>query len=320
MSRANTLRVRVQRMCFEAEGVTSYELVPTDGANRLPAWAPGAHIDVQLPSGTVRQYSLCGDPDDAGRYRIAVLEQPRGRGGSVEVHASLRPGMYVQIGSPRESFNLVQAPRYVFVAGGIGITPLLPMIHRVHRAGRQWQLVYGARDLSHMAFLDELTWLDEQRVRAVAQDVDGLIDVALVAADAGDAEVYCCGPEPLIDAVQSEMARAGRSAHLHVERFGPAAPTGSTGPAGDVFQVELLRSGVVVDVPPEQTVLDAVRAAGVDAPSSCEMGICGTCETKVLSGTVDHRDELLTEEEKAGGSTMLICVSRAACPRLVLDL
>jgi tetrachlorobenzoquinone reductase len=307
--------VRVHAARWEAEGVASYELVPVDGGE-LAAWTPGAHIDVHLPSGTIRQYSLCGDPTDLGSYRIGVLELPYGRGGSVEVHRELRPGVRIRISEPRSNFGLVDASRYLFVAGGIGITPLLPMIRQVARAGAPWELVYGARTSEHFAFAAELGGYGE-RVRFVAQDVDGLPDLSRLLDAADGVEVFCCGPVSLMDALAAEMSRAGAADHLHIERFSPA-PESSSGAAG--FEVELARSGRVIQVGADVTVLDAVRSAGVDAPSSCEMGICGTCETKVLSGVVDHRDELLTDAEKAQGSVMMICVSRAQCPRLVLDL
>ncbi|WP_125612705.1 PDR/VanB family oxidoreductase [Specibacter cremeus] len=328
-----TLEVRVLAARREAEAVTSFEFA-RPGGGLLPAWAPGAHIDVHLPSGTVRQYSLCGDPADTGTYRIAVLELPAGRGGSVEAHRELRPGQTLRIGLPRENFGLAEAERYVFMAGGIGITPLLPMIREVARRGRPWRLVYGARSADHFAFLPELHGIDGASGRAsvelVAQDTDGHPDLAAIVAGSDGAAVYCCGPGGLMDALADQMDRAGRLPDLHLERFAPAAPAvrsnddGGSGSGASVadgaFQVELGRSGLVVDVAAGVTILEAVRAAGVDHPSSCEMGFCGTCEAKVISGEVDHRDDLLTEQERAAGTCMMLCVSRAKCARLVLDL
>lgn len=311
------LQLRVTAALLEGEGVTSYELSSVDGTD-LPAWSPGAHLDIHLPSGTVRQYSLCGDVSDRSRYRIAVLELPDGRGGSVEAHRELRPGMLVGTGLPRSQFSLVDAPRYVFVAGGIGITPLLPMIRAVHRDGLPWELVYAARSAAHFCFTDELSALSADRVRFVAEDADGRPDLSALATSAAGAAVFCCGPAGLMDALSLEMTAVGQADNLYTERFA-AAPI-SDDSVSEGFVVELTQSAVTVQVSPDQTILEAVREAGVDAPSSCEMGICGTCETKVLSGRIDHRDELLTDDEKAGGATMMICVSRAACPRLVLDL
>ncbi|AQA06575.1 oxidoreductase [Mycobacterium sp. MS1601] len=309
------MQVRVTATRWEAHRVTSFELAPVDGQN-LPPWSPGAHIDVRLPSGTVRQYSLCGDLANRQAYRIAVLELPQGRGGSLEVHRELRAGTVLTIGAPRSNFALVDADRYVFVAGGIGITPLLPMIQHVAERGIKWELFYGARSREHFAFLGRL---GNDSVHLVAQDTDGLIDLEQVVAESVGAALYCCGPRPLMDALSARMLREHRTADLHIEHFGATAvPSGDV--AQDGFDLELARSGVVVTVPAGQSVLEAVRGAGVDHPSSCEMGFCGTCEARVLSGAVDHRDELLTEEEKARGTTMLICVSRAAGERLALDI
>ncbi|MCQ6273340.1 PDR/VanB family oxidoreductase [Pseudarthrobacter sp. R1] len=319
------LDVRVNSARREAESITSYELGRTDGGP-LPAWAPGAHVDVHLPSGTVRQYSVCGDPADATTYRIAVLELPEGRGGSLEVHRELRPGRILSIGAPRQNFSLADAGEYVFVAGGIGITPLLPMIHQVQQRGLPWKLVYGARTAEHFAFLGELASLRAPSLQLYAQDTDGHPDLAAVVRDNPAAAVYTCGPAGLMDALSTHMAAAGRLHQLHLERFAPAAPPvdgpedSPSGAVTESFEVELERTGTVITVGPNESVLDAVRAAGVQHPSSCEMGFCGTCEVKVLCGKVDHRDDLLTETERENGNSMMICVSRSASPRLVLDL
>ena len=311
------LRLRVLTARYEAPAVTSYELGGVDG-EPLPAWAPGAHVDVHLPSGTVRQYSLCGDPADRSRYRIAVLELADGRGGSREVHRELRPGRELDLGRPRLDFPLTPADRHVFVAGGIGITPILPMVREVERRGGAWHLVYAARAADAFAFRDELDALagdHPDRIRWVT----GVLDIATVVAESAGAAVHACGPAGLLDALTDAMAAAGRDDDLHVERFAPATLVAPADGSGD-FEVELMSSGRVVVVPGDQTILEAVRDAGVDVTSSCEMGICGTCETKVLAGEIDHRDDLLTDAERAAGSSMLICVSRAAGARLVLDL
>lgn len=317
------LDVRVNCARREAESITSYELGRPDGGP-LPAWTPGAHVDVHLPSGTVRQYSLCGDPGDPTRYRIAVLELPQGRGGSMEVHRELRPGRILTIGAPRTNFSLAAAEEYVFVAGGIGITPLLPMIRQVQHQALPWQLVYGARKADHFAFVPEVASLPEASIQLHAQDTDGHPDLAAIVRDNPRAAIYTCGPAGLMDALAGHMETAGRLHELHMERFAPAAPSDPAAGQreGDIerFEVELLRTGTVVEVGPNESILEAVRAAGVEHPSSCEMGFCGTCEVKVLCGRIDHRDDLLTQSERAEGNSMMICVSRAASPRLVLDL
>lgn len=281
------------------------------GTGPLPPWSPGAHIDVVLPSGPVRQYSLCGPADAADEYSIAVLLQPDGRGGSVEVHQKIDVGTELTITGPRNRFELVDARGYVFIAGGIGITPLLPMVEQVAAAGVPWRLVYGGRSRSSMAFLDRLEpWAD--RVHVIAEDEQGRIDVPAVLATAGDSAVYVCGPSGLIDAVVDGCD----SDSVYFERFsGVEVSTGQD----RAFEVQFGPGGPVLPVPADQSILAAVLAAGADVLYSCEEGSCGSCDTMVLDGDVDHRDTALTEAERAAGS-MLICVSRAACSRLVLDI
>lgn len=314
----DTLAVRVESARREAAGINSYEFVAADGS-ALPAWDPGAHIDIYLPSGLVRQYSLCGDPDASARYRVAILELPAGRGGSVEAHRELRPGVIIRIGLPRQNFALGETTRYVFVAGGIGITPLLPMLGSLARRGDSWQLFYAARSPEHFAFVDEITKLDGGRVHLVA----GNLDFQPVIAAAGTGAVYCCGPIAMMDALRDAMSGCASGAQLHTERFGAApiaaAETPTSAPIGG-FEVELARSGRKIFVGDSESLLDALRASGVVHPSSCEMGFCGTCEVKVLDGDIDHRDDLLTAAERATNATMMPCVSRAASARLVLDL
>ncbi|NMH91988.1 oxidoreductase [Pseudonocardia bannensis] len=300
----------------EAEGVVGVELALPSG-EQLPSWTPGAHIDVELPGGLTRQYSLCGDPADGAAWRIGVLREADGRGGSRWIADELTEGATLRIRGPRNNFPLQPAGRYVFVAGGIGITPLLPMIRAVAAAGADWVLHYGGRTRASMAFLGEFAAYGD-RVRVHPQDEVGLLDLdAVLGAPAADTLVYCCGPTGLIEALETRC-RAWPAGALHVERF-TAAPVVTDG-ADTAFDVVCERSGLTVSVAPEQTVLEAVGNAGIDVLSSCEEGVCGTCETTVLSGEPDHRDSLLTEEEKAAGETMMICVSRCRGARLVLDL
>ncbi|MFD9036923.1 PDR/VanB family oxidoreductase [Streptomyces bottropensis] len=306
-----------------ADGVTSLLLAPHDGVP-LPRWQPGAHIDVVLPTGTVRQYSLCGPTAVTDRWRIAVLREPDGRGGSRWIHDEVRETSELRIRGPRNNFPLRQAARYLFVAGGIGITPLLPMIAEVHAAGADWSLLYGGRSRASMAFLSELEGYGE-RVTVRPQDEYGLLGLAGHLGEPDpSAVVYCCGPAGLIDAVEAHCA-TWPAGTLNVERFAaaPGPPSGEgdgEGEGDEPFEVELRSSGVMLTVRPGQSVLRAVEAAGAPVLSSCEEGICGSCETAVLAGDIDHRDALLTEDERAAGDTMLICVSRARGGRLVLDL
>lgn len=280
-----------------ADGVVALTL----RAPSLPDWTPGAHVDLEMRPGLTRQYSLCGSPSDRSSWRVAVLREPDGRGGSAYVHDSLAVGDRVRVSVPRNTFPLVAAPSYLFVAGGIGITPLLPMMAAVGDA--DWRLLYGGRTPESMAFLPELAEYGD-RVHTLA---GGLLDLSEV--DNG-AEVYCCGPEGLLAAVEARCDPA----RLHVERFAPRPV------AGESFEVELARSGLVVPVPSDRSILSALLDAGVEVLSSCQEGTCGTCETDVLAGTPEHHDSLLTEEERAAGETMMICVSRSAGGKLVLDL
>ncbi len=288
-----------------ADGVIALTLREPGGAP-LPEWTPGAHVDLALRPDLVRQYSLCGDPADRSEWRLAVLREPAGRGGSAYVHDVLSVGDTVRVSAPRNNFPLVAAERYLFVAGGVGITPLLPMIAEVDRRGADWRLRYGGRTRASMAFAADLA-AHGDRVRVLPQDETGLLDLSEV--DSG-AAVYCCGPEPLLAAVEQRCPPG----LLHVERFSPKPVCGVP------FEVELARSGRTLTVPADRSILETVTEAGVPVLSSCQEGTCGTCETEVLAGTPEHRDSLLTGDERAAGETMMICVSRAAGGRLVLDL
>jgi ferredoxin-NADP reductase len=300
-----------------AAGVRMLTLHRPDGGE-LPSWAPGAHLDLVLRPDLVRQYSLCGDPGDRSTLQVAVLCEPGGRGGSRFVHEQLTPGHAVRVRGPRNNFELVTSARYLFIAGGIGITPIRPMLAAVEAAGADWRLVYGGRTRASMAFAAELREQYGDRITLCPQDETGLLDLdALLGTPAAGTAVYCCGPAPLIDAVQ-DRGRAWPPGSVHVERFTPVA-----GPAvaGDsAFEVELTLSGRTVTVPADTAILQALEDAGVPVLSSCREGTCGTCETAVLAGVPDHRDSLLTEAERATGDTMLICVSRARTDRLVLEL
>ncbi|MDX8031349.1 PDR/VanB family oxidoreductase [Lentzea sp. BCCO 10_0856] len=286
------------------------------GGDPLPGWTPGAHVDLVLADDLVRQYSLCGDPNDTSIMQVAVLHEPDGRGGSRHVHDVLAVGQQIEVRGPRNHFELVEAKRYLFIAGGIGITPILPMIAQVERAGHDWRLLYGGRTRSSMAFRDELEQLGRVEIRP--EDEHGLLDLRAVLGEPDeDTAVYCCGPEGLLTAVEQHCAH-WREGALHVERFAPK--TGAAqGPRHD-FEIELAQTGAVLRVPAGQSVLEVVERAGVAVLSSCQEGTCGTCETTVLAGTPDHRDSVLTDQERAVGDAMMICVSRSRSPRLVLDL
>ena len=310
--------LRVVRAWSAADQVMCYVLADPLGA-ALPPWAPGAHIDLHLPSGMTRQYSLSGDPADRRRWRIAVLLEEDGRGGSRYLHDQVREGSQLLVSQPRNNFPLASADRYVFIAGGIGITPLLPMIAAAHAAGADWRLHYGARSRARMAFADEAERYGD-RCRLHPQDTAGFLPLERILRSAADGTaVYCCGPEPLLLAVEAQH-RAQGGGSLHVERFRPRAAGTDADGADDGFDVVLNSTGRVVRVPSGLSIMAALEKAGVDVPSSCREGTCASCETVVLDGEVDHRDSVLTDEERASGGTMMLCVSRARSPRLVLDL
>ncbi|MFJ8976978.1 PDR/VanB family oxidoreductase [Streptomyces sp. NPDC102282] len=311
MSEAS-LRLTVRRMTWEAEGVLSVELAHPDG-KPLPAWTPGAHLDVHA-GGQVRQYSLCGDPHTPDIYRVGVLNEPASRGGSRFVHTQLRPGQQITVSEPRNRFELEDADAYVFVAGGIGITPLLAMAREAARRGTAWRMVYGGRSRASMAFTGELDALGGD-VTLVPQDEQGHIDLDAAFTGLPDGTlVYSCGPEPLLTAVEQRCP----GDRLRLERF--AAPTVEHDGDDEAFEVECRTSGLTLTVGAGTSVLEAAESAGLAVESSCRDGICGSCETRVLEGTPDHRDFLLSEAERVAGASMMICVSRCASGRLVLDL
>lgn len=303
---AAELELRVTTAHELATDVRGIELRPLDG--ELPEWQPGAHIDVHLPEGLVRQYSLCGDPERADSWRIAVLREPEGRGGSRVMHEQLSPGMTLPVSLPRNNFPLEPARSYLFVAGGIGITPILPMVRAVAARGAAWTLLYGGRTRASMAFLEELERLEGGELLVRPQDEYGLLDLERRDDDAETA-VYCCGPPPLLEAVSR------RWPHARQERFTPVEPAGDGS-----FQVRLARSGKVLTVPEHAALLDVLEEAGYEPDSSCRAGICGTCLLGVLDGEPEHYDDVLDDDERNSGQVILPCVSRAKTGFLVLDL
>ena len=276
-----------------AEGVAVLTLRRPDRA-ALPAWTAGAHIDVSLPNSLTCQYSLCGDLNDLGSYRIAVLREPESRGGSEFIHRSLQTGHSVRIKGPRNNFPLLPASNYLFIAGGIGITPILPMLPVVEGRRANWTLLYGGRRRASMAFLNELAPYDD-RVMVAPQDEVGLLNIVdLLAQPSPDTLVYCCGPEPLLSAVESRCA-AWPSGSLNVERFKVI----DRGPRTDQpFEVELRRTGTRLTVPVGKTILETIEATGTIVVHSCREGICGTCEVAVIDGIPDHRDSVLSPTVK----------------------
>ncbi|MFJ9604895.1 PDR/VanB family oxidoreductase [Kitasatospora sp. NPDC101176] len=306
------LVVRARRQ-LAAEVVELTLADPSGGA--LPPWQPGAHLRLALPSGRERHYSLTGDPADRAAYRIAVRRLPGGGGGSVEVHEALHPGSRLTARRPRNGFAFCSEPAVLLLAGGIGITPLLPMAREAQRLGLDWRLVHTGRSADTLPYTDELRALDPRRVVLRTDDGHGVPGGAELLAHAPrGAAVYCCGPAPMLTAVQRALDGSPARA-LHFERFGAAPVTD-----GAPFTLRLGADGPELDVPADRSALDVLREARPDLPYSCHQGFCGTCEVRLVAGTPEHRDRRLTPEQRAAGA-LLPCVSRAAeGETLVLDL
>jgi ferredoxin-NADP reductase len=311
-----------------AEEVLALELVAMDGS-LLPAFEAGAHVDLHLPAagGLVRSYSICSDPADRTRYVVAVALAPDSRGGSRHVHAHIRAGQVLEVGGPRNHFPLAEdAPASVLVAGGIGVTPLVAMARRLAALARPWTLYLCARTPERAAFLPALMALPHGRVVPVFDAMPGVapLDIAQVVQRApAQAHLYCCGPASLMRAFQV-AARGIAPERIHMEWFSaPAASAAAEPSAGGAtpgFQVRLQRSGRVLSVGPDETLLEVLERSGIYVACSCRDGVCGTCEVPVLAGTPEHRDCVLSAAERARGDRMLACVSRSSSPELVLDL
>jgi ferredoxin-NADP reductase len=305
----------VTRRVALAPDVVSLRLAAADGAP-LASWEPGAHIDLHLASGKVRQYSLHGDPADRSGYDISVLRDPAGRGASSEIH-EWQVGSPIGIGAPRHNFPLVEAPAYLFIAGGIGITAVMPMIDKVHAAGTPWRLIYRGRTRSGMPFADDLEARHPGRVRILPADTTPRPDLpALLHSVPAGGAVYCCGPRTMMDAVEEAMVTACPQGTLHLERFTATVRDDSRNRA---FQVVLSRAGTIVEVSAARSMLESLRDALPDTPASCETGLCGSCEMRVLAGRPEHRDDILVGTDRERIDIVYPCVSRSRDPLIVLD-
>jgi vanillate O-demethylase ferredoxin subunit len=316
----NELSVNVLRRTEEAEGIFSFELAAQPG-QELPGFTAGAHIDVHVAPGVVRQYSLCNDPV-AHCWRIAVLREPSSRGGSSGMHEGVKPGDTLRVSAPRNLFGLVPARRSLLLAGGIGVTPILAMAQALHRDDQDFEMHYCARSGSRMAFRGEIESAPfAAKVQFHVDDGEEAQKFnaeSVLAGPAQDVHLYVCGPSGFMDHVLATARRLGwPEAQLHREYFAAAAVDAS----GDQeFEVRLARSGLTCQIPPGKTVLEVLLDRGIEVPSSCESGVCGTCLTRVLDGTPDHRDSFLTDDERAANDQFTPCCSRARTPVLVLDL
>lgn len=312
------LAVKVARRRMVAEQVVALEL-RASGDNKLPAFTAGSHIDVMLPNGLVRQYSLLNSPAETDRYEIAVLRDPESRGGSICVHEQLQEGVDLKISVPRNLFPLHPQENVLLLAGGIGITPLLSMAWQLHLDHRKFSLHYCTRSAAAAAFHAELLSLPfAASVHCHLDDghVAQKLDIYSILTNAQHTDLYVCGPTGFIDYIKTSAQTARWAAdRLHSESFSPAANA-----LGESFNIRLARRGITVMVPPHQSALEALLSAGIEIPASCEQGICGTCCTAVLCGEPDHRDAFLSASEKIANDSFLPCVSRARCAELLLDL
>jgi ferredoxin-NADP reductase len=310
------IEVRLTAIRYAARDTNLYEFSALDG-KALPAYAPGAHIDLHLPNGLVRQYSLVDPEPPPGRYTIGVKRDPASRGGSRCVHDELKVGRTLRISAPRNNFPLVEdAGQVILFAGGIGITPIWCMVQRLARLDRSWTLHYACRSRADTAFLAALESMPQVRLHFDDQAGGRFLDVAgLVAAAPPDAHLYCCGPTPMLKAFEQATAQWPRE-QVHVEYFTPKQEAVKSGG----FVVELARSGREFVIPEGKSILQVLLDAGVDVDYSCELGICGACEQRVISGEPEHRDAILTEEEQASNTKVMICCAGCKSERLVLDL
>ncbi|MFO6129768.1 PDR/VanB family oxidoreductase, partial [Pseudomonas aeruginosa] len=301
MTHDNRLAAFVHTLRFEAQGILGVELRP-QGDQVFPPFSAGAHIDLHLPNGLVRSYSLLNSPEDCGRYVLGILRDRGSRGGSAFVHDSLRVGMQLQISRPRNLFPLEEnAAHSVLVAGGIGVTPIYCMFNRLRALGRSVELLYCARSRQEAAFVEELAASDAAIQLHFDDEKGGPMDLgAFLGARASSAHFYCCGPTPMIDAFETHCERLGHP-HVHIERFA-AAPQAPAAPQGS-YEVRLARSGTSIEVPSGKSLLDALLEAGVVVDCSCREGVCGSCETRVLEGEPEHRDGVLTKAEKIANQT-----------------
>ncbi len=321
MTPGERLSLEVVDVRAEARDVVLLELRRADGAP-LPPFEPGAHLEIKLPNGLIRHYSLTNDWRERERYVVSVGRVADSRGGSSFVHRALRCGTVLDVAAPRNNFRLDEAAAsHLFIAGGIGITPIMAMIRWCEANGRPWRLVYAARSAQRAAFSEMLREFGAKVRFHFDDEQRHLLDMTSVLADVGGGEhVYCCGPQPLMAAVKTQAAHLPDTS-VHFEYFTvPAADAGAPASATGSFKVELRKSGLSLQVPPDKSILEIVEAAGLKVPFSCREGLCRTCETTVCEGEVEHNDYVLSQDERDAGHSMMICVSRAKSPLLVLDL
>jgi vanillate monooxygenase ferredoxin subunit len=322
MKLEGAIQVRVSRKRMETEDIASFELVPVEGT--LPHFSAGSHIDVYLPNGMIRQYSLCNEADQVNRYQIGVLRDPKSRGGSIWMLDKVSEGDVIRISDPKNHFPLAHgAQRSILIAGGIGVTPIISMAERLSSVGSDFDFHYCSRSLSRAAFVDRI------KRSAFAERVKFHLDdgpqqqrfdpSAVLVEPNRTTHLYVCGPAGFLDFVLTAARTAGwEESCLHREYFA-ASPVSETG-ASDAFEVQIASTGKIVFVPADRTVVQALADEGIDIPLSCEQGVCGTCLTRIIEGEPDHRDMFLTDAERLRNDQFTPCCSRSKCARLVLDL
>ena len=322
-TKTDLIETEVVEINIEAENIISLELRSEIVGEILPRFTPGSHIDIVLPIGLCRSYSLVNSTENFDRYVIAVQRDPHSTGGSAYIHDHVKPGDRLTINHPRNHFPLDESAAHsVFIAGGIGITPLWCMIQRLESLGRSWELHYAARNPARAAFLNSIVQVGERSDRRVESVFDAepgavRLDIGSIVGEAPkDSHFYCCGPISMLSAFEESTTEI-EPGRVHMEYFKPRGPL-ATNLAE--FSVELRKSAKILTIEPGRSILDCVRAAGVPVNFSCQQGLCGLCETKVLSGTPEHHDSVLTEEERVSNNVMMICCSTSKSKRLVLDL
>jgi vanillate O-demethylase ferredoxin subunit len=323
MTNASTLSVRVARKAMETADICTLELVAVDGGTPLPGFSAGSHVDVHLPGGLTRQYSLCNDPKETHRYLIGVLRDPASRGGSVAVHDLVQEGQVLQISTPKNHFALVhEAKKSLLLGGGIGITPILCMAERLAVTGANFEMHYCTRSIGRTAFRQRIatsSFVDQVQFHFDDADAAQKLNLtSLLKIPQAGVHLYVCGPKGFMDAVlKTARDHAWPERQLHYEFFGAEVAKSE---ADGAFEVKLASSGRTITVAKDQTVTQALSAAGVEIQTACEQGVCGTCLTRVLEGVPDHKDQYLTPEEQASNDQFLPCCSRAKTPCLVLDI
>jgi len=308
--------VRLTAIRYAARDTNLYEFQRPDG-RPLPDYKPGAHVDLHLPNGLIRNYSLIVARPDPGVYTFGIKRDPASRGGSRYIHDELRVGKTLKISMPRSNFPLEEDAKHtILLAGGIGITPIWCMVQRLQELGRSWQLYYSCRSRADMAFLDALEGMAPSQFHFDDESAGKFLDIAAIAAEAPkDTHLYCCGPTPMLKAFEAATKDWPRE-QIHVEYFTPKADAAKQGG----FTLELARSNQEFFIPEGRTILEVLLDEGVDVDYSCELGICGACEQRVISGMPEHRDAILTEEEQAENKRVMICCAGCKSERLVLDL